>query len=239
MNDPSMRKTFVLTAGSTHEHLDDVRFITNHASGALPCAIAELLVQSWGQNCVYIHGPGAKIPQYRTQGLVSGQGRITLVPCVSAADMHRELTKECLELQPYGVVCAAAVADFAPMRVSGKIPSSTQDPEGDSSCLTLKLFPTPKVIDVVKQVSPDSHLLGFKFLAGSTQDQLFDAAHHLMERAGCRAVFANSLESYQNRSGFLLSTSPDGKPTVNVLDGKGQVKTLAHLIIRAWLLPRG
>ena len=69
-----MALTVVLTAGGTREPIDDVRFISNAATGALPAAMADALLEL-GHRVHYIHGPGALLP-----------GRATLEVDLTALD---------------------------------------------------------------------------------------------------------------------------------------------------------
>ena len=220
------KKTFVITAGGTHEHIDDVRYITNHATGALPASMAEVLL-GMGHDVVYIHGPKARTPKEINYG-----GSLTFVPITSAYEMFCVLMGACLN-NPYAVICAAAVADFAPIKVDGKISSQQSSEDGS---ITIKMYPTAKVIDVVKQISPKSRLLGFKFLAGATDEELVAAAWKLMERSGATTVFCNTLEQYEARKGFLVSIG-EGEMSVKrtTLDGEGSVYTLARQILTTWL----
>ena len=59
-NSPTPPKV-VLTAGGTREWIDDVRYISNVATGSLPAAMADVLLRR-GAEVHYIHGPGARLP---------------------------------------------------------------------------------------------------------------------------------------------------------------------------------
>lgn len=221
------KKTFVITAGGTHEHIDDVRYITNHATGALPASMAECLL-GMGHDVVYIHGPKARTPKEVNYG-----GSLTFVPVTSAHDMSCALTLICLSTKPYAVICAAAVADFSPVKMDGKISSQQASEDGS---ITIKMYPTAKVIDAVKACAPKARLLGFKFLAGATVDELEAAGLKLIRRSGAEMVFCNTLEQYQDRKGFLLREGTGEFSTSSLaLDGGGSVYTLARQILTTWL----
>jgi len=239
-------KTYIITAGGTREYIDNVRFIANHATGALPAAMANALCKD--NHVVFIHAPMEdkylrQIPRSTcAQEWISGS--VTMIPVVSANEMAKALERECRNRHPDVVICAAAVADFAPVKVDGKIHSTYEfcpglpdmpddpnyvGPDIDNS-LTIKLFPTPKVIDVVKKVCPTASLLGFKFLSNATEEQLVAAAEHLMDRSGADAVFCNTLENYPLRCGTLIRK---GYADID-LDGEGDYFKLAHLILQ-WM----
>ena len=224
------RKTIIITAGGTREHIDDVRYIANHATGELPARMAFLLAKH--NDVIFIHAPLAEnvmIKTHRPSYGANETGSLTKVPVTSAAEMQTALRHECFTRNPYAVICAAAVADFAPIPVKGKI-SSTQTGGGP---LTLHLYPTPKVIDVVKAACWNTRLLAFKFLSKATEQELYDAATHLVERAHADAVFCNTMESYKARTGTLLIRGVGGATKIP-LDGEGQAHLLAERILYAW-----
>ncbi len=88
------------------------------------------------------------------------------------------------------------------------------------------MYPTRKVIDIVKRASPGTRLVGFKFLAGATEPELRAAARHLMDRAGADMVFANTLETYRDRAGTMICRDW----TETRMDGDGDARLLAALI---------
>lgn len=69
----------LVTGGGTREPVDDVRWLGNIATGALPAAMAEQLVRR-GWRVTYVHGPGAQLPGRRTLTLPldawSGDGTV-------------------------------------------------------------------------------------------------------------------------------------------------------------------
>lgn len=108
-------KHFVVTAGATIEAIDPVRFISNHSTGKMGYAIAEVLAEE-----------GARVT------LVSGR---TNLPCpegvervdiLSAEQMYQATTKAFAEAD--GAIMCAAVADYTPVEVaSSKLKKSDDD----------------------------------------------------------------------------------------------------------------
>lgn len=206
----------LLTAGGTREPIDDVRYVTNAATGALPAAMAKLLLAQ-GFTVEYLHGPGAILPPNHPQ--------LHLHPIETAQNAADKLAKLCKTLQPEFVACAMAVADFAPDKHAGKLSSQ-------GGTLTLVLHPTPKTIDAVKQNAPETNLLGFKLLSDATEPELLEAAKTLMQRSQANLVFCNDMADVRRgvRRGLLVD--PHGQ--VQRLAG-GTLEQLAAEIVQAWM----
>ncbi len=126
---------------------------------------------------------------------------------------------------------AMAVSDFK----TGKIiplQSALEEPsqlEGDRSDhapakissgepLVMTLLPTPKVIGMVKDLSPETILVGFKLLSGVSEETLIDTARKMAEANKCDFVLANDLANIdgQMHIGYLL----DRDKTVAVYETK-------------------
>jgi len=235
----------VMTAGATREPIDDVRHLSNVASGALPAAMAETFL-SHGAHVHYVHGPGAQLParlhievalagnatleKAELDALLSGftqrvfdarlawqRGTLTLHPIGSAAQAAAKVSEVVSAQQPDLVVCAMAVADFAPTFQKGKL-SSTQAGDGR---LKLELQPTPKVIDTVLKACPTAALLGFKLLSGATEAEHREASAALARRSGARWVFSNDMADYRRgrRRGVLWR--PNGDVLARLEGGEG------------------
>lgn len=105
---PLSGKQALVTAGPTIEHIDPVRFISNHSSGKMGIAIAEALADA-GATVKLVLGP----THLRTQ-----HAGITTINIQTAAEMFNA----CVAAYPLSdiVVMSAAVADYRPMNVADK-----------------------------------------------------------------------------------------------------------------------
>ena len=94
---------FLITAGPTREHLDDVRFLSNASSGRMGYAIARAAARA-GHQVHLVSGPVALPPPAGVQ----------LVRVTSAEQMYRA----CARLFPKAdcLIGAAAPADYTPIR---------------------------------------------------------------------------------------------------------------------------
>ncbi len=101
-------RTVVVTSGPTLEDIDAVRFIGNRSSGRMGHAVAAEAARR-GARVVLISGPTS---------LTAPDG-VELVAVRSAADMHAAVNRHAPGADV--VVMAAAVADYAPRKVEGKI----------------------------------------------------------------------------------------------------------------------
>ncbi len=246
----------IVTAGGTREPIDAVRQVSNVASGALPAAIANCLLRH-GFTVHFIHGPGSALPataqiqlnvlKMTPEELAKAakdfstlaqdlqrdltRGNLNLHPIQTAAEAHATLAALCRSIQPALVICAMAVADFSPNAVDGKLPSRT-DGHADSE-LVVRMAPTAKTIDCVKQNAPECHLLGFKLLAGAAESELTAAAKLLAVRSRADLIFANDINDYRQgwRRGLLIE--PSGAIAARLDAGAGADATaqLANAII--------
>ncbi|GAB3641252.1 phosphopantothenoylcysteine decarboxylase domain-containing protein [Spirosoma arcticum] len=98
----------LLTAGPTHEAIDPVRYISNHSTGKMGYALAEVLAER-GARVTLVSGPTNQTAQHPA---------ITVVPVRSAAEMYAA----CLDHFPTATltVLAAAVADYTPKVVADR-----------------------------------------------------------------------------------------------------------------------
>jgi phosphopantothenoylcysteine decarboxylase / phosphopantothenate---cysteine ligase len=100
---------YLVTAGPTREFLDDVRFLSNASSGRMGCAVAQAAKDAGHQVTLICGHVDCELPDSDT-----------LLPVVSAAEMHLAVTQFVGDADV--VVMAAAVADYRPAeRVRGKI----------------------------------------------------------------------------------------------------------------------
>jgi phosphopantothenoylcysteine decarboxylase/phosphopantothenate--cysteine ligase len=98
-------KKVLITAGPTREAIDPVRYITNHSSGKMGCALAKIAMLR-GADVTLVAGPiTAKIPPF-----------VNVVDIVSAKDMFEAVTSRADEQDI--IIKAAAVADYRPKNVA-------------------------------------------------------------------------------------------------------------------------
>ncbi len=150
-------ETILITAGPTQEPIDDVRYITNHSSGKMGYALAEVAV-NLGAKVILISGPvSLEVPN----GVV--------VHNVTTSKEMFEMTTKYQHTYSIGIM-AAAVSDFTPeMPVIGKI---KKDQTGDDLKVTLR-----KTDDILKHFGEakkaNQFLVGFSLESEQLQLNAF------------------------------------------------------------------
>lgn len=190
----------IITAGGTSEKIDDVRTITNSSTGRLGYAIGKTFTEKYGDKIAkiyYLHGLRAAYPEHELVEPVAIGGVMDL-----KAALEKLLTEEKIDV----VVHAMAVSDYIVKEVTtlDKI-RGVEDPENkadlsgnkissDIDDLVIHMKKSPKVISLIKPLSPETTLVGFKLLSNVPHEELIDVGYHLMQKNDCDFVMANDLK---------------------------------------------
>ncbi|HET7685770.1 MAG TPA: bifunctional phosphopantothenoylcysteine decarboxylase/phosphopantothenate--cysteine ligase CoaBC [Candidatus Limnocylindria bacterium] len=152
----------VVSAGGTREPIDPVRFIGNRSSGKMGVAIAEA-ARDRGASVTLIAGAMSVTPPRGVE----------VVTATTAAAMREAVLRHAPGSEI--LVMAAAVADFAPQRASGR------KIKRDGSSLAITLVPNPDIIAEVGEMPEDVRpfLIGF---AAESDDLEANAAAKLREK---------------------------------------------------------
>ncbi len=160
---------FIVTAGPTREHLDDVRFLTNASSGRMGYAIARAAARR-GHNVDLVTGPVS-------------------LPVPPGVRVHRatstqEMYEAAKKLFPRAdcLIGAAAPADFTPVRrIKGKAKKA-------ESSLALRLKPTVDILATLGRAKSQQIIIAF---ALEVQSPLKNARLKL-RRKNADAIVLNS-----------------------------------------------
>ena len=118
------------------------------------------------------------------------------------AELERLLTEEKID----AVIHAMAVSDYIVNEVTTldrirgtESPDNKADLSGnkissDIDDLVIHMKRSPKVINTIKKLSPETTLVGFKLLSGVPHDELIDVGKRLMKKNDCDFVMANDLK---------------------------------------------
>lgn len=179
-------KNVLITSGPTWVPIDSMRVISNQSSGQFASCMAKDFLKA-GANVTVIEGP--VISPIQTQGIK------VIKFCFYdelVATLKNELSKK------YDVVVhAAAVSDYKLKKPFKKKVSS------DQNQISWDLVRTPKVINLIKKVSPQSLLVGFKLEDSFEEKSLFRKVQKLFDEAKCDFVIANSLKA-NKYCGYLI-----------------------------------
>lgn len=176
-------KHILVTAGATREPIDPVRFITNHSSGKMGCAIAKAAMLR-GAEVTLVHGHMETEPPMF----------VRCIPVGTAQEMFDTVRAEA-DRQDI-IIKAAAVADYTPDTVAPeKIKKSGEG-------LTVSLKRTQDILAYLgEHKRPGQILCGF---AMETED-LLENARKKLETKHCDMICANSLR--REGAGFGTDTN--------------------------------
>lgn len=162
---------FLITAGPTREAIDPVRYISNHSSGRMGYALAEMALKH-GHEVLLISGP--------TQ--LDVPHGVDFIPVESAQDMC-EAVQHYASSSQIAIFCAA-VADYRPVHCA---PEKIKKQE---TKLVLELERTQDILGSMRTLwGYQGVLIGF---AAETQN-IEDYARGKLERKGCNMVVANDV----------------------------------------------
>ena len=165
-------KHVLITAGPTFEAIDPVRGITNRSSGKMGHAIARAAIDA-----------GAKVTLVSGPSNLSAPIGATLLPAISAADMHKAVMGNIAGKDIF--ISVAAVADYTIKQPSrSKIKKST-------SALTIDLVPTADIVAQVAQLPNAPFCVGF----AAESDNLHEYAEAKRKRKKLPLLAANPVQT--------------------------------------------
>ena len=165
-------KKVLVTAGPTQEPLDPVRYLTNHSTGKMGCALAKMAMLR-GAEVTLVAGPLAVEPP----------PFVELVPITTAQDMFDAVTSRADDMD--FIFKAAAVADYTPAEVADE---KVKKKDGD---LSIPLRRTQDILQYLGDHRRDGQVLcGFSM---ETQNMLENSKAKL-EKKHVDMICANNLK---------------------------------------------
>lgn len=191
----------LITAGGTTEPIDNVRGITNFATGRLGSLIADRLAED-ERRILYVHGKNAVLPKNPV---------IETYEIGSADELRDKLYALFAENHVKLIIHSMAVSDYTVAKVTdtdGNILTDGKIGSGHDE-LILRLRLTPKIIEEFQRITPQSALIGFKLLSGVSKEELVLRAKNLLTKNKCAYVLANLLEdiSGDRHRAYLLNSA--------------------------------
>lgn len=203
-------KKVIITAGGTSERIDNVRKITNTSTGRLGMLIANELLEQYNDVIIYyICSESALRPTDERVEILEIMGTNDLKNTIESL-----LIKEHIDYFIHSMAVSDYTTDYVTTiermkksikeyddvdeaflnieTIGGNKISSSEDN------LVLVLKPTPKIISIIKNLSPSTYLVGFKLLDSVSNVELIEVAKNLRDKNNCDLVVANDLSSIRN-----------------------------------------
>jgi phosphopantothenoylcysteine decarboxylase/phosphopantothenate--cysteine ligase len=199
-------KKVLVIGGSTVEPLDTIRYIVNRSSGRMAIELAK---ESWER--------GADTELWL--------GKSSMDPPDWIQTRRFETSTDLIELIPkskeFGIILdCAAVVDYKPDKIEGKIPSTHKD-------LSIRLKAVPKIIDEIRKIAEDSILVGFK----AEDKNLIEKSVEKLKEAGLDFIVANPLSAFGSGETEIKIIDKEGK----ICEAKGKKSDLAEAIFNVIL----
>ena len=176
-------KTILVTAGATRESLDPVRYLTNHSTGKMGCAIAEAAMLRGAKVILVCGAVSAKIPPF-----------VEVVKAVSAQEMFEAVAKYAKDADY--IFKAAAVADYTPATYCD---DKMKKKDGE---LSIELKRTTDILAWLGQNRRDGQVIcGFSM---ETRDMVENSRAKLLKK-NVDMICANNLK--QEGAGFGVDTN--------------------------------
>ncbi|MBI4707160.1 MAG: hypothetical protein HY761_04475 [Candidatus Omnitrophica bacterium] len=177
-------KRILITGGPTWVPIDNVRVISNVATGETGVILAEKLIKE-GAKVTLLLGPA-------TNRCLNKKIRVLNFRYFS--DLLRLMVDEVKQRKYDVLIHSAAVSDYC-LESAEKLKISS-----NLKRLKLVLMPTPKIIDLIKKIDSSIFLVGFKFELGISKEGLIKRALNLIRRSKLDLAVANTIsgEHYES-----------------------------------------
>lgn len=233
-------KKFIITAGGASERIDNVRKITNSSSGKLGMLIADCLLKE--RNDILIYYVCSK------NSLRPSDDRVHVLEVEGTLDLKNTLEDLLLSNEINYFIHSMAVSDYMTdfvtnlSNIKESITKSSNIDEAFENIEAIKgnkissyednlvvvLKPTPKIISIIKNLSPSTYLVGFKLLDGVSKLELINTAKKLRDKNRCDLVVANDLSSIRNGEHIAYIIDNDN----NVEEVHGKIKIAEYIVRR-------
>ena len=201
----------LITSGGTTEPIDNVRGISNFATGSLGKVTAENFLNA-GHEVYLLAGLQAKLPEFTD--------RLTYIPIEGTHDLYEQMKNLVPDMDV--VIHSMAVSDYRPIYMTGLEnftdkfskeellnfrPEKVGKISSKSDYQIMLLEKTPKIISYIKEWNPNVLLFGFKLLVGVEKSELLSVAREKLLTNHADFILANDLENTHgnDHQAFLVS----------------------------------
>jgi len=191
-------KRILITAGSTWVPIDNVRVISNIATGETGVLLAQNL-QRQGAKVTLLLGPAQSY---------CINNKIRLIRFKFFDELSDIIEREVKSKKYDIIIHSAAVSDYKPKK------SYTYKVNSGLKSWRLNLVPTPKIIDSIKKFNRVLLLVGFKFEPKATKSILIKKTRELIRRAHLDLAVANTIDKNQYKA-YIINHSRIYGPMFN------------------------
>jgi phosphopantothenate-cysteine ligase len=202
----------LVTSGGTKENIDSVRVITNTSTGKLGARIADEFTKR-GAQVSYLFAEDAAQPVESVARLLK----------IRSSEQFTSEFENSLRTHRFDcVIHAMAVSDFTPTATVTLEEFANADHNiagfqnrskpfkisSDADDIVIFLHRTKKAISMIKDIQPSTLLVGFKLLAGASEEELFKAGLDQIKNNGCDLVLLNDITGIADEShhqAFLMN----------------------------------
>lgn len=223
-----MKNKIIITAGGTSERIDNVRRITNNSTGKLGSIIANTLIQKYNDkleqiyficpenSCTPILDEKIKIInifdtndlKIVIEKLLTTEKIDFFLHSMAVSDYTVDYIVTA-EMLAKSIVDASNVSNNNSMKIDtinsvykaiceNKETIKENKISSNEENLIIKLKKAPKIISLIKTLSPSTFLVGFKLLDGVSKETLLTVAKKLRDKNSCNLVVANDLSTIKN-----------------------------------------
>jgi len=199
-------KKILIIGGPSAESIDEIRLITNRSSGKTSISLAKNAFLK-GADIEIWYGRGREhIPNYLiTKNFESINDLIEMVKLKNLDKFD-------------AIILCAALSDYIPKKQKGKITSGKEK-------LIIELFPTDKIISLLRKKARNSKIIGFK--VEDKKDQLLKRAMKLIKDNNLDFAVANTIEGFEKERNEIWIINKNGKS----LHKKGKKDQLSNYIL--------
>ena len=223
----------LVTSGGTVEKIDEVRSITNMATGRLGSLIADAFAaESRVDDVYYVCGKAAIRPASDSVKIMHVEGVSDLEDALkkTLATAKIDIIVHGMAVSDYRIRSVTSVSALADLALQDRSITGNQDRTAASAELAsmmwenmpdmrtggkigsdiddmlLVLERTPKIISLFSELSPQSTLVGFKLLHNVPKETLIDEGFRILTKNGCSFVLANDLIDIEGERhlGYLI-----------------------------------
>ncbi len=211
-----MKPKVVVTSGATREPIDSVRFISNLSSGRTGALIAEALAVR-GFEVTHVAGTNS----------AQAAGVARRESFTDHASLDTALRRLVRDSACAAMIHAAAVGDFA---LAGAVPGAKIESGQE---LSVKLKPTPKIIDRIMGYAgnPNLILVGFKLTHEADANAQARAARELMKRSRAHYVVQNDVSTLADGEDHVFFVYENGSTRVRRYVGREKLATALALLL--------